>query len=689
MTACTLPRLALLAALAACATTPAPKPPAAGEPPPQLPYTPSLDVTAMDRTADACSDLFQFACGRWSEHNPLPADQTSWSAYAKMQDDNRALLRALLEKAGRGGEARAGSEQKIGDYYAACMDEARIDALGAAPLQPLLTAIDKIGSLDELARVVAHSHRTVVARGSVLFGAGSEQDAKDSQETILAVDQAGLGLPDRDYYLKDEPRQKGLREKYQAHVARVLQLLGDGPEVAAAGAKTVLQLETQLAQGQMSRVERREPKNVYHRMPVAQLERLAPDFPWRRYFALLGAPAVQELNVASPGYFEKLGQLFQTVPLADWKTYLRWNAARFAAPYLGRPFADADFDFYSRTLLGAKEQQPRWKRCVGRVDRHLGEALGEVYVKLYFTEELRARTLKMVQQIEKAMEDDLRSLSWMSAATKAQALEKLRGVTNKIGHRDKFRDYGPVRIAPGDFYGDAQRAMAFEVQRQLAKIGRPLVRGEWYLTPPTVNANYDPQMNEINFPAGQLMPPAFDPRLDDAPNYGNTGGTIGHELTHGFDDEGRKFDARGNLRDFWTEADGKEFERRAACVSEQYSQYVVVDEVKINGQLTLGEDLADLGGLILAYRAWEAQTAGQRLAPIDDLTPQQRFFVGYAQSWCGTTRPETARLRALTDPHSPGRYRTNGVVANMPEFAEAFGCKPGAPLRKEPVCKVW
>ncbi len=691
------PALALLALACACATAaptqppaaPLAAPPAPAESPPQLPYSPSLDPRSLDRAADPCADLFQFSCGGWVKNNPIPPDQSSWSVYSKMQDDNRALLRALLEKAGRGGAGRGANEQKIGDYYAACMDEARIDAAGAKPIAAELEAIDKIGDLDDLMRVIARSHLTVVARGSILFAAGSEQDAKNAQETILGLDQAGLGLPDRDYYLKDEPRQKGMREKYLLHVARVLQLLGDKPEQAAASAQTVLRLETELAKGHLGRVERRNPDNVYHRMPVARLVELAPAWPWAAFFAQLGLTDVKELNVATPAFFSVLGKLLVSVPLADWKVYLRWQTARFASTYLSKPFVEAEFDFYSRTMMGARELQPRWKRCVGRVDRHLGEALGQVYVALYFTEDTRKRTLRMVEQLEAAMEEDVKGLPWMSAATKAQALEKLHTVTNKIGHPEKWRDYATVQISRDDFYGDAASAMAFEVRRQLSKIGKPLVRGEWYLTPPTVNANYDAQMNEINFPAGQLQPPAFDPTLDDAPNYGNTGGTIGHELTHGFDDEGRKFDSKGNLRDWWTEADGKEFEQRAACVSDQYSKYPVIDEVKVNGKLTLGEDLADLGGLLLAFRAWQKEVAGKPLGAVDGLTPAQRFFVGYAQSWCGSTRPETARARAMTDPHSPGVHRTNGVVANMPEFAEAFACKQGAPLKKEPVCKVW
>ncbi len=656
---------------------------------PQLPYTPSLDLTAMDRTANPCVDFYQFACGGWVKNNPIPADQSSWSAYGKMQDENRTLLRALLEQAAQAGATRTPNQQKIGDYYGACMNEPAIERRGASPLAPQLEAIRNMQSISDMARIVADSHARVVALRSMLFSVDAEQDARDSTETIAGVDQSGLGLPDRDYYLKDDAKSKELRDRYVDHVARVLQLLGDTPEQAAAGAHTVLRIETELAKGHMSRVDRRNPDNVYHRMPRGKLKEMTPSWPWDRYFEQMGMAEITDLNVTSPGYFSTLETQLTSVPLNDWKTYLRWHTALLASPYLSAAFVNADFDFFSKTLAGARELQPRWKRCVNRVDRHLGEALGQVYVEKYFTADTRARTLRMVKQIETAMEEDVNSLEWMSAATKKQALEKLHGVTNKIGHPDTWRDYSTVTIAAGDFFGDATSAMAFEVRRHLNKIGKPLVRGEWYMTPPTVNANYDAQMNEINFPAGVLQPPAFDPKMDDAPNYGNTGGTIGHELTHGFDDEGRRFDARGNLRDWWTEADGKEFERRASCISDQYSSYVAVDDVHVNGKLTLGEDVADLGGLILAYRAWLEETANKKLDAKDGLTPSQRFFVGYGQSWCSNTRPETLRMRAVTDPHSPEKYRTNGVVSNMTEFSKAFACQAGQPMVKEPACKVW
>lgn len=664
-------------------------PRAAAQTNPPVPYTPSLDPTAMDRTADPCVDFYQFACGGWMKNNPIPPDQSSWSTYGKMQDENRALLRALLEQFAPGTPGRTPNQQKIGDYYGACMAEPEIERRGAQALAPQMAAIAKIASNTDLAAVVADSHRTMVVLGPILFSLRAEQDAKDATETIAGIDQSGLGLPDRDYYLKDDERSVTLKTKYAEHMARVFQLLGDTPAVASANAQTVLRVETGLATGQMSRVERRNPDSTYHRLALAKLKEMTPSWPWDAYFKQMGIPQIADVNIAAPSYFIALERQLTSVPLNDWKAYLRWHTARLASPYLSAAFVDADFAFFSQTLAGAQQLQPRWKRCVGRVDRHLGEALGQVYVEKYFTADTRARTLRMVQQVEAAMDDDIKQLAWMSAETKAQALDKLRGVTNKIGHPERWRDYSSVRISAGDFFGDAQNAMAFEVSRQLVKIGKPLVRGEWYLTPPTVNANYDAQMNEINFPAGQLQPPAFDPKMDDAPNYGNTGATIGHELTHGFDDSGRLFDAKGNRRDWWTPADGAEFERRASCLVDQYSSYVAVDDVKVNGKLTLGENVADLGGLILAYRAWIAETAGKNPPATDSLSPLQRFFVGYAQSWCANTRPEAARMRAVTNAHSPEKYRTNGVVSNMPEFAQAFACKAGQPMVKAPACKVW
>ena len=575
-------------------------------------------------------------------------------------------------------------DQKIGDYYASCVDEKAIDARGADPLKPALDRIAQINSKTDLASAAA-----AMIDDNVLFRFDSIQDFRDASQVIANTDQGGLGLPDRDYYTKTDSKSIELRKGYIAHVQKMFELLGDKPEAAAAEAQTVMRIETALAKGSMTRVERRDPKALDHKMTSAELEKISPEFHWQVYFAKVGMPSLSSLNVSSPAFFKTLNSTLESETLADWKTYLRWHLVHADAAHLSAPFLNENFAFYSKTLRGQQELKPRWKRCAEYVDDYLGEALGQAYVAKYFSPEAKQQALKIVKEIQAEMEQDITGLPWMSAVTKQQALAKLHGMANKIGYPDKWRDYSKLEIIRGDELGNVERARKFEFDRELAKIGKPVDRGEWGMTPPTVNAYYDPQMNDINFPAGVLQPPAFDPKSDAAPNYGDTGGTVGHELTHGFDDEGRQFDAQGNLRDWWTPEDAKEFEKRASCISTQYSSYTIIDDIKINGKLTLGEDVADLGGLLLAYMAWKDDTKGQALEPIDDLTPDQRFFVGYGQSWCGQTRDETKRLRATVDPHSPEKYRTNGVVSNMPEFQQAFHCKAGAPMVNENRCRVW
>ena len=645
---------------------------------------PALDVTSMDRSVDPCVDFFTYSCGGWIKKNPIPPDQSSWDTYSKMQDENLARLRGILEVASGPDSTRNAVNQKIGDYYASCMDEKAIDARGAEPLKPSLERIAKISSKAEIADVAA-----AMIDDNVLFRFDSIQDFRDSNQVIADVDQGGLGLPDRDYYTKDDAKSVELRKQYVAHVQKMVELLGDKPEDAAAEAQTVMRIETALAKGSMTRVERRDPKALDHKMTSAELEKMSPEFRWQVYFAKVGVPSLASLNVTAPAFFKTLSEVLEKENLADWKTYLRWHLVHADANFLAAPFLNENFAFYGKILRGQQELQARWKRCTESVDRDLGEALGQAYVEKYFSPEAKQEALKMVKEIQTAMDQDIKSLAWMSHATKPQALANLQGMANKIGYPDKWRDYSKLEIVRGDELGNVERARTFEFDRQLAKIGKPVDRGEWDMTPPTVNAYYDPQMNDINFPAGVLQPPAFDPTSDAAPNYGDTGGTIGHELTHGFDDEGRQFDAKGNLRDWWTPEDGKEFVKRASCISDQYSTYVVIDDIKINGKLTLGEDVADLGGLLLAYKAWKDDTKGQTLEPIDGLTPDQRFFVGYGQSWCGETRDETKRMRATVDPHSPEKYRTNGVVSNMPQFQEAFHCKAGSPMVNQNRCQVW
>jgi len=646
---------------------------------------PVLDVTAMDTSADPCVDFYTYSCGGWMKNNPIPPDQSSWSTYGKLQDENNAKLRDILEAAAVPDAKRSPNEQKIGDYYASCMDDKAVEAAELKPLDRGFAEIHDLKSKKGIAVLMADR----LFRGEVLFDVGSQQDAKDSSEMIAVVDQGGLGLPDRDYYLKDDDKSKELRQKYVAHVGKMFELLGDKPETASAEARTVLDIETALAKGSMTRVERRDPQKLYHRISVRELKKWAPKFAWDEYFAKVGLASLPTLNVTSPEFFKAMNAEIQKTGLENWKTYLRWHLIHANARWLPARYVDADFDFFGRTLEGSPELRPRWKRCTQSVDDYLGEALGQVYVEKYFSADAKQQVKTMVKEIETAMAQDINGLPWMSDATKPKALEKLHSVADKIGYPDKWRDYSKLEVVPGDWMANWFRAHQFEFNRQLAKIGQPLDRGEWDMTPPTVNAYYNPQMNDINFPAGVLQPPAFDPASDAAPNYGNTGGTIGHELTHGFDDEGRQFDAKGNLRDWWTEQDGKEFVQRASCISDQYSGYTVVDDIKINGKLTLGEDVADVGGLILAYVAWREHTKGQTLDSLEGFTPEQRFFVGYGQSWCSNTRDEEKRLRATVDPHSPEKYRTNGVVSNLPEFQQAFHCKQGQPMVNEKRCRVW
>ena len=643
-----------------------------------------LNVEWLDRTVDPCVDLFTFSCGKWIQSNPIPPDQSSWGIYNKLQDDNLKQLRELLEATSAPSPARSSNAQKIGDYYASCMDETAIDALGIKPLQPELLRIEQLQAKKDLATVVA----SMIGEGTP-FRIDSEQDFKDSSVVTAAVDQRGLGLPDRDYYLKQDQKSKDLRAAYVAHVQKMFELLGDKPELAATEAQSAMKIETALARGSMTRVDRRDPKKIYHFMSVAELEKLTPAFGWKEYFRQIGLSGITSLNVAVPEFFKTLNSQIEQQDLATWKSYLRWHAIHANATSLSSAVVNENFNFFGKTLQGKEQLPPRWKRCTNDVDDDLGEALGQVYVEKYFSPEAKQQVLEIVQGIQKAMDADIHSLPWMSEETKRRALEKLQSMANKIGYPDKWRDYRQLEIKRGDHMGNSLRARRFEFDRDLAKIGKPVDRQEWQMTPPTVNAYYDPQKNDINFPAGILQPPLFDPKSDAAPNYGNAGSTIGHELTHGFDDEGRQFDAQGNLKDWWTTIDGKEFDRRASCISDQYSQYTVIDDIKINGKLTLGEDVADLGGTLLAYLAWKEATKDQKRESIDGFTPDQRFFIAYGQQWCSSNKDETKRLRAAIDPHSPDQYRANGVVSNMPEFREAFHCKPGQPMVRENACRVW
>ncbi len=651
---------------------------------------PVLDVSAMDRTVDPCVDFYKYSCGGWIKKNPIPPDQSSWGTYGKLQDENRAQLRTILEEAAKANSRRDAVMQKIGDYYASCVDEEAIEKLGVKPLLPELERIAGLKSKQELAEYAATAQfPPSLYGGGTLFTFRSNQDFKDSTQVIAEADQGGLGLPDRDYYLKDDAKSEELRKAYVAHIAKMFELLGDKPSDVATEASTVMRIEAALAKGQMTRVERRDPPKLYHKMSVEELHKLAPAFGWNTYFTKTGVGSLASLNVVTPDYFHLMSEEIEKESLADWKTYLRWHAVHEAATDLSAALVKENFNFYGKTLRGREELPPRWKRCTNDVDNDLGEALGQAYVAKYFSPEAKQAALKMVQEIEAAMQGEIQALPWMGATTKEQALTKLHAIANKIGYPDTWRDYSRLEIVRGDEIGNSQRASWFEFNRWLAKIGRPVDRKEWDMTPPTVNADYDPQRNDINFPAGVLQPPLFSALSDAAPNYGDTGATMGHELTHAFDDEGSQFDAQGNLRNWWTDTDRKEFEQRAQCVVDQYSGYTIIDTIKINGKLTNGEDLADLGGTLLAYLAWKEDTRNQRLDPLDGLSPEQRFFIAYGQSWCTNERDENKRLRATVDPHSPEEYRANGVVSNMKEFRDAFHCTPGQPMVRENACRVW
>ena len=651
-----------------------------------MPYSPSLDVTSLDRTVDPCVDFYKFSCGGWLKNNPIPADQASWDVYAKLANDNQQFLWGILEEDAKATN-RIPVQQKVGDYFAACMNTSAIDALGDKPVQPELARIDALKTRPELLAALTRLHHEYA--GSFFFGSGTDQDAIDSSVIIVEVEAGGLGLPDRDYYLKTDDKSVKIREQYVAYIQQLLSLTGEPAEKTKADATAILRIETALAKASLTRVERRDPHNTYHMMTVAELAKLAPSIDWPLYFYTQGAPGVTKLNVSQPTFMKAVEAALTTEDIAALRAYLRFHLLTSAAPYLAHPFEQTNFDFYSKTLRGVPVMPPRWKTCTRAVDRNLGEALGQEFVRRTFSADMKARTQLMTEQIETAMQHEIESLPWMSPATKQEALRKLHAIRNKIGYPEHWRDYSTLEVKPDDYAGNVVRAYRFEDAREWHKLGKPVDLNEWGMTPPTVNAYFNPQMNDINFPAGVLQPPLYDPKLDDAPNYGNTGGTIGHELTHAFDDEGRQFDAKGNLRDWWTAEDAKGFEDRINCIRDQYAGYVIVDDTHINSKLTSGEDVADLGGELLAYIAWKKQTEALKLTDVEGFTPDQRFFVGMAQWACENDRPENLRVHAATDPHSPGFARINGVVSNMPEFQKAFGCKAAQPMVHAPSCRVW
>jgi putative endopeptidase len=648
-----------------------------------------FSIDNIDKTLDPCVDFYQYACGNWLKNNEIPADRSSWVSFVELDERNLLTLKDILEKASTGGPNRSAVEQKIGDFYGACMDEKMANEKGLAPLQPELDRIaavkDKTALIDAIARV----H---LIGPNPLFNFYSSPDLHNANQVIANVDQGGLSLPDRDYYIKDAPDKVEARKHLVEYVTDTFRLAGQSSQQASDSARTVLRIETSIAKASMDRTLRRDPKNRDHKMTRDAAVALAPNFYLNRYFVDLGTPSFSELNVTNPEFFKQVNAVLDSESLGNLKTYVSWHLLRGTAPWLSQPFVDASFKM-QKALTGQEEIQARWKRCVTLTDDSLGEALGQKYVELTFGADGKQRMLKMVDALEKSLDDDIQGLPWMSGDTKKQAKVKLQAIRNKIGYPDVWRDYSSLTVVSGDLLGNVERANEFESRRDIAKIEKPLDRKEWGMTPPTVNAYYSGSYNEIVFPAGILQPPFFDKKMDDAVNFGGIGLVIGHELTHGFDDQGRKYDSEGNLRDWWTADDGKEFEKRVSCVADEYSNFVAVDDLKLNGRLTLGENTADNGGARIALRALgqmiAADKTGNEGKTIDGYTPEQRFFLGFARVWCEKRRPENARMQVTTNPHSPGKYRVNGVVQNMPEFEKAWGCKAGQPMVAQNACRVW
>jgi endothelin-converting enzyme/putative endopeptidase len=645
-----------------------------------------FSVDMLDKSIDPCNDFYAYACSKWMAQNPIPSDRPTWGRFNELAQRGEYVVRDILEKAAVDRAGRSLNEQKIGDYYASCMDEGAIEKAGAKPLEHDLESIAAIKAKEGLAREIVRLHRE---GADVLFSFDSDSDFKNASQMIAEVDQGGLGLPDRDYYFKDDAKSVELRKKYVEHVAKMFVLLGDDEAKAASEAKVVMEIETGLAKGSLDSTSRRDPQKLYHKSSDKELAGLSPAFDWNVYFEGVGAPHFNSLNVTEPDFFKNMQELIGAHSLDDWKTYLRWHAVHASAAMLPAAFVNENFDFYSKTLTGTKELRPRWKRCVGYTNQALGEVVGQIYVDQTFGAEGKERTLAMVGALEKALGADIQSVPWMGDDTKAQALVKLKAISNRIGYTDKWRDYSALQIVRGDAFGNSQRANQNDMQRRLDKIGKPLDKREWPYPPMTINATYDPTQNNVTFPAGILQPPFYDNKADDALNFGAIGAVIGHELTHGFDDEGSQFDADGNLRDWWSASDKKQFEERTSCIKDEYANFVAVDDVKLNGKLTLGENTADNGGLRIAYMALLNTFAGKEPVPIDGLTAEQRFFLGWANAWCGNRTDAIERMLATVDPHSPNRYRVNGTVSNMPEFREAYHCAATAPMVSQKACRVW
>ncbi len=678
---------ALAAALLACAHAQTGASSALTESP-RLPPVADVDLSILDPAVAPCTDFFTHACGGWLQKTAIPADRPRWArSFDEIDDRNLTKLRGYLDADAAGkGDPSDPYTDKLGSFWASCMDEGQVEKTGLATLQTELARVEAVKDPASLATVLATLHGQAVG---AFFEFSSGQDFKDATQVIGQLDQGGLGLPDRDFYLKDDARTKEIRALYEKHLAAVFALLGEAAPRASADAQTVLKLETQLATASMDRTARRDPKNVYHRLDLAGIQQAAPGFAWTAWLAGLGHPEIRAINVAAPDFFKALDRLVTQTPPADLRTYLRWRVADALTPALPDAFVQEQFQFKSKAFTGASQILPRWKRCLGVLNATFGQALARPFIRETFGEDGKARNLARVKAIELAMGAELDKLAWMDADTRKRAKEKLALVANQIGYPDKWRDYGALQIDRGSYLHNLLRAEAYEVQRDLAKIGKPVDRTDWDMQPHQVNAYYDPSRNEMVFPAGILQPPFFNRASDEASNYGGIGMVMGHELTHGFDDEGREFDGHGNLTDWWTAASGKAFTERAACVERQAGQYVAIDDLHLNGKLTLGENLADLGGLTLAYRAYVANKKSTR--EIGGYTPEQQFFLAFAQAWCAKARPEFQRLMVTVNPHSAEKFRVNGPLSNLREFRQAFGCKAGdAMVRPEAErCEIW
>ncbi|HEV8239187.1 MAG TPA: M13 family metallopeptidase [Thermoanaerobaculia bacterium] len=646
----------------------------------EAPYktnTHGLDRRNMDLTANPCVDFYQYANGNWLKNNPIPADQSGWGLGSEVRERNYLLLRDILDESAKANAAAGTNKQKVGDFWRTAMDTAAIEKQGAQPLAAELAKIDKLATPEDIAALIRAEQ---VTSESNVFGLGVLPDLKNSTPYMVYAVQGGLGLPDRDYYTRTDDESKQLREKYVAHVANMLQLLGDKPESAQQAARDILALETRFANASLTNVELRNPANYYNPKSPAEADAATPRFSWTQQLKDLGLADLSTFSFAHPKFFAEFNAALAEVPVATWKNYLRWQLVNSYAPYLSDAFVNENFAFFGKTLQGSQELRPRWKRAIDQTSNSLGEALGEVYVERAFPPATKKRADEMIQNLRGAIRTRLTGLDWMGDETKKQALVKLDAFVSKIGYPDKWRDYSALTIGHDSYAANVRAANIFELRRNLNKIGQPIDRGEWGMSPQTINAYYNPLMNEIVFPAAIMLPPYFDGDMDDAVNYGGMGGIIGHEFMHGFDDQGSQFDAQGNMKSWWTADDRKRFEERTQKLVDEYGKFVAVDDLHVNGKLTLGENIGDSAGVTMAYAALQKALEGKERKTIDGFTPEQRFFLAWAQVWRRNYRPESLKLQVNTDPHSPSKFRVMGPLVNMPEFAQAFGCKEGDPM---------